>query len=304
MQPQQKHPPGLIVICGATATGKSALALGLAQQWQTVIITADSRQIYRGFDIGTAKPSLAEQQQVPHYLLDRCDPTEGFTLAEYQAEVQALIAKLHQQGQTPLLVGGTGLYIQSITEGLKIPPVAPQTSLRAQLSEVGQDQTYQWLQQVDPAAASRIHPHDQTRTLRALEVYYVTGQPLSHLQGRNPPAYPILQIGLDSEDLTSRIDQRTEQMLAQGWLAEVEGLCQRYGTDLALLQTLGYRELVQHIQGELTLAEARSAIVLHTRQFAKRQRTWFRAQPTIHWLDSSSTSISKELANLLAEYWG
>jgi tRNA dimethylallyltransferase len=185
---------------------------------------------------------------------------------------------------------------------LIIPRVAPQPALREQLAAIGQAQSYQWLQQVDPDAATRIHSHDQTRTLRALEVYYVTGKPLSQQQGRNPPTYPILQIGLDCEDLTSRIQSRTEQMLAQGWLAEVDSLSRRYGADLPLLQTLGYRELMQHLAGELTLTEASTAIVLHTRQFAKRQRTWFRAQPEIHWLDANSTSISYEIGQWVKKW--
>jgi tRNA dimethylallyltransferase len=303
MDPLKKHPPGLVVICGATATGKSALALALAQIWQTVILTADSRQIYREFNIGTAKPSPAEQALVRHELLDLCNPTTTFTLADYQDRAQILIAQYHQQGITPLLVGGTGLYIQAITEGLIIPRVSPQSVLRDQLANLGQYQTYQWLEQVDPASASRIHGNDQTRTLRALEVYYVTGKPLSQQQGRCPPPYPILQIGLESQDLTARIQTRTEQMLAQGWLAEVAQLVSRYGPNLPLLQTLGYQELLQYQQGDFTLSEAIAQIVLHTRQFAKRQRTWFRAQPQIEWLDADSTIIPKKVAKWVEARW-
>jgi tRNA dimethylallyltransferase len=303
MDPLKKHPPGLVVICGATATGKSALALALAQIWQTVILTADSRQIYREFNIGTAKPSPAEQALVRHELLDLCDPTTTFTLADYQDRAQALITQYHQQGITPLLVGGTGLYIQAITEGLIIPRVSPQPVLRDQLANLGQYQAYQWLEQVDPASASRIHANDQTRTLRALEVYYVTGKPLSQQQGRCPPPYPILQIGLESQDLTARIQTRTEQMLAQGWLAEVAQLVSRYGPNLPLLQTLGYRELLQYQQGDYALSEAITQIVLHTRQFAKRQRTWFRAQPQIQWLDADNTIVSEKVAEWVEAQW-
>jgi tRNA dimethylallyltransferase len=299
----KKHPPGLVVICGATATGKSALALALAQIWQTVILTADSRQIYREFNIGTAKPSRAEQALVRHELLDLCDPTTTFTLADYQDRAQTLIGYYHQQGITPLLVGGTGLYIQAITEGLIIPRVSPQPVLRAQLASLGQYQAYQWLEQVDPASASRIHANDQTRTLRALEVYYVTGKPLSQQQGRCPPPYPILQIGLESQDLTARIQTRTEQMLDQGWLAEVAQLVSRYGPNLPLLQTLGYRELLQYRQGDYVLSEAINQIVLRTRQFAKRQRTWFRAQPQIEWLDADNTIVSEKVAKWVEAQW-
>lgn len=285
---------GLIVICGATATGKSSLAMGLAQLLGSVILSADSRQVYREFNIGTAKPSPAEQQQVPHYLIDICDPTETLTVADYQQQVQALIHQLHQQQRIPLLVGGTGLYIRSVVHGLKIPRVAPQPELRNQLASLGQTQLYAFLQQIDPTAAHKIHPNDPVRTLRALEVFYVTGKPISEQQGENPPQYPILQIGLDCPDpaeLTHRIEQRTEQMLAEGWTAEVEALCQKYGTDLPLLDTLGYQEMKQYLSGEISLSEAKALTILHTRQFAKRQRTWFRAVPQIEWFDVQQPNL-------------
>jgi tRNA dimethylallyltransferase len=294
MQQLQTNTPGLIVLCGATATGKSALALDLAQRQQTVILSADSRQVYREFDIGTAKPSMQQRQQVPHFLIDICDPTQILTLAQYQQQAQALIEHYHQQGQTPLLVGGTGLYIRAIAQGLQIPQVAPQPDLRSQLASLGQVQIYQWLQQVDPLSTQRIHPNDQVRTLRALEVYYVTGIPLSQQQGQRSPAYPILQIGLDCPEpstLTARIRQRTEEMLAAGWLAEVKQLCQQYGSNLPLLNTLGYQEMKQHLLGEISLAQAIDLTVLHTRQFAKRQRTWFRADPAIAWFDSDRPDL-------------
>jgi tRNA dimethylallyltransferase len=298
----KKHPPGLIVICGATATGKSAIAFALAQALQTVLLSADSRQIYREFNIGTAKPSLAEQALVPHELIDLCDPTTSFTVADYQDQAQALIAKHHRQGLTPLLVGGTGLYIQAITAGLIIPRVAPHPQLRDQLSSYDQVQLYHWLQQVDPDSAERIHANDQLRTLRALEVYYVTGRSLSSQQGRNPPDFPILKLGLDCENLTPRIQRRTELMLAQGWLQEVEQLCQRYGMELPLLNTLGYQELKQHLQGKLSLDEAKDAIILHTRQFAKRQRTWFRAESQIHWFNAESPTLLVEIMAVITAW--
>jgi tRNA dimethylallyltransferase len=230
----------LVVICGATATGKSGLALALAQRLDGVILSADSRQVYREFDIGTAKPTIAEQQQVPHYLIDICDPKETLTVADYQHQAQAIIAKFHHQSVLPLLVGGTGLYLRSIVRGLKIPRVPPQMGLRSQLASLGQLQCYGFLKQVDPIAAQKISPNDQVRTLRALEVFYTTGQPISRQQGENPPGYPILQIGLDCGDLdrlTVRIQRRTEQMIAAGFVAEVAMLCERYGADLPLLNT-------------------------------------------------------------------
>ncbi|WP_373527515.1 tRNA (adenosine(37)-N6)-dimethylallyltransferase MiaA [Nostoc sp.] len=285
----------LIVICGATATGKSGLALALAMRLVSVILSADSRQVYREFDIGTAKPSVAEQKLVLHYLIDICAPTDTMTVADYQQQAQALIASL---GVTPLLlVGGTGLYIRSIVQGMKIPRVAPQTELRSQLEFLGQHQLYAMLQQVDPVAAQKIHANDSVRTLRALEVYYVTGHPISEQQGENPPNYPILQIGLDCdvEKLDARIKQRTEQMIADGMVAEVEYLCQKYGTDLSLLNTLGYQEIKQYLAGDISLNKAEELTILHTRQFAKRQRTWFRAYPQIEWFDADDPDLLEKV---------
>jgi tRNA dimethylallyltransferase len=293
--------PGLIVICGATATGKSGLGLELAQRLSSVVLSADSRQVYREFDIGTAKPSAAERQLIPHYLIDICNPTETMTLADYQQQAQALINHFH----LPLLVGGTGLYIRSVVRGLKIPRVAPQKELRSQLSSLGQTQLYAFLQQVDPVAAQKVHANDEVRTLRALEVYYVTGCPISEQQGENPPNYPILQIGLecsDSNTLTRRIEQRTEQMLVAGWEAEVKALCEKYGADLPLLDTLGYQEMKQYLAGDISLSQAKDLTVLHTRQFAKRQRTWFRAYPEIEWFDADNPDLLEKVWQRVQEF--
>ncbi|AVH69265.1 tRNA (adenosine(37)-N6)-dimethylallyltransferase MiaA [Nostoc sp. 'Lobaria pulmonaria (5183) cyanobiont'] len=292
----------LIVICGATATGKSGLALALAMRLGSVILSADSRQVYREFDIGTAKPAVAEQKLVPHYLIDICDPTDTMTVADYQEQTQALIASI--EVMPLLLVGGTGLYIRSIVQGMKIPRVAPQIKLRSQLESLGQLQLYAMLQQVDPVAAQKIHGNDSVRTLRALEVYYVTGHPISEQQGENPPNYPILQIGLDCdvEKLLARIQQRTEQMIADGLVAEVEYLCQKYGADLSLLNTLGYQEIKQYLAGNISLDEAKELIILHTRQFAKRQRTWFRSYPQIKWFDADAPDLLEKVWHRINEF--
>jgi len=296
-----KHPQ-LIVICGATATGKSGLALELAQRLNTVILSADSRQVYREFDIGTAKPSVAERQLVPHYLINICKPTETLTVADYQEQAQKLIASF----PSPLLlVGGTGLYIKAIVRGLKIPRVAPNENLRSQLSSLGQSQCYNFLQQVDPRAAEKIHPHDQVRTLRALEVFYITGCPISDQQGENPPNYPIRPIGLrcqDTDALTRRIAQRTETMVTAGLVEEVKTLAEKYGWDLPLLDTLGYREMKQYLAGEISLSEAKALTIVHTRQFAKRQRTWFRAYPDIEWFDADSPDLVDKVWRLVQEF--
>lgn len=273
--------------------------MALAERLSATILSADSRQVYREFDIGTAKPSPTDRQQVHHALLDICEPTVTLTLADYQQQARLSLAQCAAAQIQPLLVGGTGLYIKSIVRGLLIPSVAPQPALRAQFSQLGQPFCHALLRQVDPTAAAKIHPHDQVRTQRALEVFYVSGRPISQQQGEQPPDYPILQIGLDCADLDClglRIARRTAQMMEQGFVAEVERLSQKYGADLPLLNTLGYQEIARHLAGRVTLAQAEAEIVLHTRQFAKQQRTWFRAAPSTVWFDADA-------GNLLDQVW-
>ncbi len=293
--------PKLVVICGPTASGKSGLALALAQHLGGGILSADSRQVYRGFDIGTAKPSAAEQRSISHALVDICEPTQTLTLGDFQRQAQDLIAQIQASRACPLLVGGTGLYIKAVVRGLKIPRVPPQEGLRSQLAQLGQRHNYAQLRAVDPAAATKIHANDTVRTLRALEVFYVTGEPISSQQGELPPDYPILQIGLDCpanpenpgapDLLTERIVRRTREMVARGLVEEVRGLGDRYGEDLPLLNTLGYAEMRQYLAGKVDLDTAIDLTALHTRQFAKRQRTWFRAIPEIEWFDANAPDL-------------
>ncbi|MFN3926284.1 MAG: tRNA (adenosine(37)-N6)-dimethylallyltransferase MiaA [Pseudanabaenaceae cyanobacterium] len=287
--------PSLIVILGATATGKTALTIALAKILNLPVISADSRQVYQYLDIGTAKPTLAERQDVPHYMLDVVPPDYNFTVAEYQHQTQALIQQFHAQGVTPLLVGGTGLYIKAIVDGLIIPQVPPQPELRQQLASLGQSICYEMLNQWDPATAQKIHPHDQHRTLRALEVIYTTGKPMSSLQGSVPPPYPILQIGITQPPhhiYRQSIHDRLLKMLAQGWLEEIQWLEAKYGADLPLLRTIGYGEMQDYLHRKLSLAEAISKAVTSTYQFAKRQRIWFQADQRTMW-------ISPRLSDLL-----
>ena len=242
----------VIVICGPTATGKSARALALAMRLQSPLISADSRQIYRYFDIGTAKPTVGDRQQWPHHAIDIADPDETFTVAQYQQYAAAIIATAHRANRVPIVVGGTGLYVQALTEGLAIPAVAPNPALRQQLESLPQSIRYAFLQQVDPVGGNKIHRNDCVRTLRSLEVYYTTGAPLSQLQTRQPPHYRSLAIGLRCQDmdrLETRIARRTEKMLTMGWVEEVEQLQRRFGKDLPLLKTLGYEEIGNYLDG-------------------------------------------------------
>jgi len=327
-QPRLQHSPGLIVVCGATATGKTSLAIALAQRLGSIVISADSRLVYRDFDIGTAKPTLAERQGVPHHAIDLCDPRETLTVADYQAQVRAIIAEHHAQYYAeldthrsrhpdsnsvahpcagwPILAGGTGLYIQAIVRGMKIPRVAPNYGLRDQLANLGQRQCYDFLRQVDPAATTKIHANDRHRTLRALEVFYVTGRSLTSQQGEAPPDYPIVQIGLscDRDRLDQRIRQRTAQMVAAGLIDEVRSLCTTYGNRLPLLDTLGYAEFRQYLAGELELETAIELTTIHTRQFAKRQRTWFQKETAINWIDADAADRLDRALAILGNFRG
>jgi tRNA dimethylallyltransferase len=300
-------PSCLVVIGGATATGKSGLALALAERMVVAVLSADSRQVYREFDIGTAKPSLDERQRAPHYLIDICQPTDTLTLADYQHQAQQLIQTLHHTGERlPLLVGGTGLYIDAVVKGLRIPPVAPQPELRAQLGHLGQQQCYAMLEQIDATATQHIHPNDHVRTIRALEVFYVSGCPMTSLQGEAPPDYPILYLGLDCapEALAKRIKVRTQAMIAAGFVDEVASLAEKYGPELPLLHTLGYAEMLRHLRGDISLNEAVADTVKHTRQFAKRQRTWFRNRACVLWFDADAADLGDQVWDTVAAWLG
>jgi tRNA dimethylallyltransferase len=288
---------GLIVILGATATGKTALAIQLAQVLKSPILSADSRQVYRYFDIGTSKSNYSDRQGIPHYLIDIAEPDTTLTLAEYQAQAQTLISDFHSQEITPILVGGTGLYLKSIVCGMKIPKVAPDLALRSQLCHLGQTYCHQMLLQVDPE--TKIHANDQFRTIRALEVFYITGKSLTEQQFQSPPTYPILQIGINTpKDHLKIVGDRIDQMLTQGWLEEIKFIQDRYGHDLPLLKTLGYAEMSDYLMGKTDLDTAKYLTTTHTMQFAKHQRTWFRGNKTINWLEEESGDRLKKLLNL------
>lgn len=293
-----EFPSGLITICGATATGKSGLGIAVARELGSVIVSADSRQIYREFDIGSAKVTPAEMAEVPHYLVDAYDPTETVSAAMFQDQANQILSK----ATLPLLVGGTGLYLRAITHGMQIPRVAQHRELRSQLEALGQGLCYQLLQHLDPKACLKIHGNDRIRTVRALEVFYVTGIPMSAQQGEIPPNYPILQIGLRSECLNDRIVRRTRQMFDLGFVDEVQNLVAKYGDDLPLLNTLGYQEVRQYLRGEISLEESEALTVMHTRQFAKRQRTWFNGIKEIEWFDADDKNLFDRVLTRVREF--
>jgi tRNA dimethylallyltransferase len=290
----------LVVIVGPTAAGKTALSIDLAEAAGGEIVSADSRQIYRGMDIGTAKVTAAERTRVPHHLLDIMTPDQVLSLAEYQALAYAAIADIHARGRLPFLVGGTGQYIQAVVEGWSIPAVAPQPELRAQLeakaSAEGAEALHGWLAALDPTAATRIDYRTGRRVIRALEVCLVTGQPITELQRKTPPPFDILQIGVTRPrpELYARIDARVDQMMAAGLLDEVRGLdAAGYAWELPAMTGLGYRQIGEYVRAEVTLDEAIVRIKKGTRRLVQQQYNWFRlTDPSIHWVDLGVVSMS------------
>jgi len=296
----------LIAIVGPTAVGKTALALRLAEELPVEVVSADSRQVYRYMDIGTAKPTAAEREQVRHHLLDVVEPDQAFTLAQYQELAYAAIADIHQRGRIPLLVGGTGLYVKAVLEGLHIPRVEPDPALREQLlaeTEVsGYEALHQRLRSLDPVAAERIDARNVRRVVRALEVCYRMGRPISSLQRASPPPYRILRIGLHMPRglLYQRIDARVEHMLAAGLVEEVRSLVKRgYAYELPAMSGLGYRQIGMYLRGEVPLEEAVMLIKRHTRRFVRQQANWFREDdPDIAWYDASAAVFEAILAHI------
>ncbi|MEQ1439580.1 tRNA (adenosine(37)-N6)-dimethylallyltransferase MiaA [Fontimonas sp. SYSU GA230001] len=301
---RQRHDPEsgrdlspVLMLMGPTAAGKSGLALALAERVPVEIISVDSAQIYRGMDIGTAKPSAAERARVPHHLIDILDPSDSYSAARFAAEARVLIEQIRQRGRVPLLVGGTMLYFRALLHGLsELPPADP--SLRARLQalarEHGWPALHERLRRVDPVTAARLHPNDRQRIARALEIVELTGKPASALHGpAGKPALEgrVLRFALVPErraELHARIDQRFEQMMRQGFLDEVRRLWSRgdLRTDLPSMRAVGYRQLWAHLDGRLTLDEAVAQGKAATRQYAKRQLTWLRGEPGLSVLDS------------------
>jgi tRNA dimethylallyltransferase len=304
--------PPLIAIVGPTAVGKTATAIRLCRDFHGEIISADSRQIYYGLDIGTAKPTPQEQAAAVHHLIDVVDPDQVLGLAEYQALAYVAINDVLARKRIPFLVGGTGQWVRAVIEGWGVPRVPPDYVLRAELeaeaNRVGSQALHARLASVDPDAAAKIDYRNLRRVIRALEVYLKTGIPISQHQRAQSPPYRILQIGLTMprEMLYARADTRVERMLADGLLAEVRTLVdQGYHLGLAAMSGLGYRQMGQHLAGELSLDEAVRLIKKETRRFIRQQYNWFRPDdPAIHWFDVSGeyyAALRQVVATFLAD---
>ena len=296
----------LIAILGPTAVGKTALSIKLAEEFRGEIVSADSRQVYRGMDIGTAKPTADEQRRVRHHLLDVVNPDETFTLSEYQHHAYAAIADIHACGRVPFLVGGSGLYVRAVLEGLSIPRVAPDHARRKELERENAAALYARLQQIDPVAAEKIDSRNKRRVIRAIEVCETTGKPISQQQRREEPNYRVLRIGLTlpREELYRRINARVDAMIAAGLVDEVRGLLDRgYSADVPAMSGLGYRQIELYLRGSISLDEAVRMLKRDTRRFVHHQYSWFRLDDArICWFDLSvakSTDIRETIARFL-----
>lgn len=298
-----------MVLCGPTAAGKTAAALALAEHFDLEVVSADSRQVYRLMDIGTAKPTREEQAKVPHHLLDVVWPDEPFDAARFVGMASRAIDGILARGRLPLLVGGTGLYIRALTEGLvEAPGADPQIRrrLEEQAACAGSESLHRRLATIDPAAAAKLHPNDRIRIVRALEVFELTGRPLSAWQRDHSfraQRYRLLKIALapPRAELYRRIDARAAAMLEGGLVEETQALLTAgYDPQLKSLQTIGYREAMRLIRGEVARGEALAELQQATRRYAKRQLTWFRADSGMIWVDSAKDSA--KIHTLMAQF--
>ncbi len=304
----------VLAIIGPTASGKSAVALGVAGRAGGEIVSADSMQVYRGLDIGTAKPSPEERHRIPHHLIDVADPAESFSVATYQSLARQALRAINCRGRLPVVVGGTGLYVRALLYDYDFSPPGRDPALRSELEEqagsAGPPALHCRLRQVDPQAAARIHPNDARLIIRAIEVWETTGKPLSSTWGFLEPLYDALIIGLrlSRDEMYRRIDERVDAMVAMGLVDEVRRLVALgYTTALVSGQALGYKEMVGYLDGSTSLEVAVAAIKRSTRNYAKRQMTWFRREQGVVWLDgpgSEGGPLVDYILGLAAAKWG
>lgn len=311
--PEKKAACPLLVITGPTATGKSAVAIEVALRTNGEIVSADSMMVYKGMDIGTAKPTTAERRGVPHHLIDVVDPDQDFSVAAFQRLACESIREINARGRLPILVGGTGLYIRAVLEGFRLPG-GVNIELRRRLAEearrYGVFHLHEKLRAIDPEAAARIHPNNLKRVIRAIEVYHQTGTPISRAASLAGPEFNALVIGLhlEREDLYRRIEARVEAMIAAGLVEEVRGLIAGgLKRDATAMQALGYKEIAAFLAGEVSFEEAVRLLKRNTRRFAKRQSTWFRRDERIRWLNVADfpgvEAVAEEIAAWVKEYF-
>ncbi|MBA5870986.1 MAG: tRNA (adenosine(37)-N6)-dimethylallyltransferase MiaA [Nitrospira sp. CR2.1] len=300
----------LVVLVGPTAVGKSEIGVRLARDLGTELLTADSRQVYRGMDIATDKPAMEQRQDVPHRLIDLVDPDEPFNAGQYRSLALQEIARLYGEGRVPLVVGGTGLYVRTLIHGLCDAPPADEAFRASLLREAearGRCFLHEELTRIDPESAARLHPHDEVKVVRALEVYHLSGRRLSEVQQRHgftEQPFSVLMIGLnrDRAQLYRRIDARVEAMFARGVVEETAGLLhQGYRRESGAMKGLGYQQISGYLSGQYDRAEALRLLQRDTRHFAKRQLTWFRKEPGLQWWSLSEQDSPEDVAGRLLE---
>lgn len=296
-------------LTGPTASGKSNIAIALAKRLDAEIISLDSMAIYRGMDIGTAKPTAVQQQEVVHHMIDIVEPTDSYSLAEYLAAVHGLVLQIHDRQRNALFVGGTPLYLKSLLRGLYSGPEADwefREQVQQELEEHGPDALHARLAQVDPLSAHKLHPNDSKRIIRALEVYRATGEPISHQQvhfedTESQPHSRAFVLAWDRSELHQRIERRVDEMFARGLVAEVESLLATHGElSRTAMQAVGYREVIDHVSGDLSIEDTVEKVKARTRQFARRQVTWFRRLDECQIINRSDEDSVEDLLNHIA----
>lgn len=304
-----KNKEKLVVLIGPTAVGKTRLSIELAKKYNGEIISGDSMQIYKEMDIGTAKIKHHEMEGIPHHLIDIKEPDEGFSVAEFQELVREKISEITVRGKLPIIVGGTGLYIQSVIYDYQFSDAPSDEAIRKELEKraalEGNEKLHFELQQVDPRSAEKIHPNNIRRVIRALEVYHFTGKTISEYQDKQDPEliYETVIIGLtmDREILYERINKRVDLMIDEGLLSEVEKFYNRGLNDCQSIQAIGYKELYEYFDTHMTLEEAIEQLKQNSRRYAKRQLTWFRNKMNVSWFDMSEAADSSIFQKKLAE---
>lgn len=276
----------VIAIVGPTASGKTDLAIKMAKELDTEIISADSRLVYRGFDIATAKPTKEEQAQVKHHLIDIVEPEVDYSVANFHDDAKKVIDKLHKENKIPIVVGGTGLYFRILLENYKLPGLEADYKLRAELGKFSNEELFSQLIQLDEASSKKIHLNDRVRLIRALEVIKISGKPFSQISELKEEEYDVQWLFPDTintrEELYTRINLRVDKMVANGLIDETKYLLNKHGRIKNLVNTIGYQEIIEYLDKKIALDEAIEKIKLNTRHYAKRQLTWFRKNPNLN----------------------
>ena len=283
----EKSKPKVIAVVGPTASGKTSYAIDLAKKLDTEIISADSRLVYKGFDIGCAKPTAEEMQGIRHHLIDVVEPDFDYSVSHYCKAATSVIDSLHQEGKTPIVAGGTGLYFRILLEDFAPPKVAPNFELRAELEDLSVDELYKMLESLDLESAKKIHPNNKVKIIRAIEVSKALGVAHSDAMGKKEVPYDVEWLGLNAHDrafLYERVDRRVLEMVDMGIVEETQSLLDKYGCVNNIVKTIGYQEITEYLDSNLTLDEVIALIQKNTRNYAKRQLTWFRRNKDTNWV--------------------